>query len=175
MKNSKRHSISLGSADSMTREQAQIELTRIIQQDERQCGIVKKLTAATKPMPQRTMNRHLPRHPALIGTAAELLVAMDLTMRGFEVYRAVSHTAPCDLIFCDDEGARIRVEVKSIEYRNERTPRVCLARNAGKFDVLAIVDREGRIHYRTHNGIGKSILLLPQDSDDFDQQLTRKV
>lgn len=160
-----RRSTKLGPAESLTREQAQRILTAMIEEDHQQYGIVRNLNAATKARESSPMNGSIPIHPGHIGSAAEMLVAADLTMRGYDVYRAVSPTAASDLIFCDETGARVRVEVKSVEYRKERSPRVNVSRNAGKFDVLAAVDSKGQIHYRTHNGIGKTVIFFSENSD----------
>lgn len=48
-----------------------------------------------------------------IGAMNELLVCADLTRRGYHVFRAVSPSAPCDLMMLSPAGDKLRVEVKT--------------------------------------------------------------
>ena len=75
----------------------------------------------------------------------ELLVSADLMRRGFHVYRALAPGSPCNLVMLR-AGVLERVEVRAVV----RTPSGKLMRPnvAGKnFDVLALVERDGTIHY----------------------------
>lgn len=79
---------------------------------------------------------------------AELTVAADLLSKGFDVYRPLNPESACDLVYADAEKL-IRVEVKFVQTGGEQRLRTDLRRNAGKFDVLAIVNELGRIEYTT--------------------------
>jgi hypothetical protein len=46
------------------------------------------------------------------GAISELVVAVDLTRKGFEVFRAVDPSASCDLLALKD-GVVVRVEVRT--------------------------------------------------------------
>lgn len=74
---------------------------------------------------------------ATVGTLAELRVAVDLLLKGYEVFRAVSSACSCDLAILKN-GKLLRVEVKTGAYYNGK-----LYANKGKihqYDILAIVD-----------------------------------
>ena len=79
--------------------------------------------------------------PGTMGAIGELRVSTDLMMRGFEVFRAMSPCASCDLIVIKD-GRQLRVEVRTAtrnidgsRYRQARPP----AKDAGRQDVYAWV------------------------------------
>jgi hypothetical protein len=76
-----------------------------------------------------------------LGAFSELLVCADLTARGWDVYRAQTPDAPFDLV--GYFGDRLwRVEVKGRRRpRNGRKPHWPAA---GRFDLLAMVDRGAR-------------------------------
>lgn len=57
---------------------------------------------------------------SVLGAANELLVAADLTLRGYAVYRAVSPSAPFDLVAVKGE-AILRVEVRASRERSDGT------------------------------------------------------
>jgi Holliday junction resolvase-like predicted endonuclease len=80
------------------------------------------------------------------GAVSELLVSADLMARGFEVFRAVSHAASCDLIAMRD-GETIRVEVKSADQTETGRYSRNLKLRRGAYDVLAVVSSHGRITY----------------------------
>lgn len=164
-----RRTIALGREEDLTREQAEQMLKNIIDRDVEQFEAVRFLSATTKPKQQRRVKPDGNLTPGAIGSIAEYAVAIDLMERGFHVYKAMSPQSACDLMVCDAAGNfRLRIEVKSAEYRQGRAICVNVQRNAGKFDVLAILTNEGSILYRTHNGIGN----LLGFSADIDQQLT---
>lgn len=83
--------------------------------------------------------------PGDIGAIAELLVSADLLARGYEVFRAVSQNASCDLVI--HRGGRLwRVEVKT----GKNTPGggVCYPRGVpNHYDLLAGVIWPGTIIY----------------------------
>lgn len=84
------------------------------------------------------------------GAASELIVAVDLLHKGYEVYRAVVHTTSCDLAMGKRGGPLWRVEVKTAlpSFKRDGTPRLGTQPNWGYFDVLAYVHTDGRIVYR---------------------------
>lgn len=93
---------------------------------------------------KREYRKHNPYHgPSLpsgsVGAVSELVVAADLLERGFEVYRALSPAAPCDLAILRD-GRLLRVEVTSGRRRiggGISRPQ----KDRLKFDILAVVVR----------------------------------
>jgi hypothetical protein len=84
--------------------------------------------------------------PGSIGAAHEMLVCVDLLRRGYHVYRSVSPSAIFDLVvFRGDE--MLSVEVTTGRY----SPQGGIAhspKDSSKFDVLAVVMRDGKIIYQ---------------------------
>jgi len=86
------------------------------------------------------------RSTATVGAIGELRVCVDLMGRGFDVFKAVSPSCPCDLaVLCNGELAQFEVRTG---YRSHVTgkswshaPKDC------KADVFAIVYKDG-IEYR---------------------------
>jgi hypothetical protein len=82
------------------------------------------------------------------GMVSELIVAADLTRRGFHVFRALSSAAPFDLVAHKD-GETLRVEVTTGQYQyhalryNVQKDNRC---NAGVFDLLAVMC-DGKVYY----------------------------
>jgi hypothetical protein len=152
-----RRTVTLGREGDLTREEAERMLKNIIDRDVEQFEAVRFLSAATKPKQQRRIKPDVDLTAGVIGSIAEYAVAIDLMERGFHVYKAMCPQSACDLMVCDATGEfRLRIEVKSAEYRQGRVA-VNVRRNAGKFDVLAILTNDGSILYRTHNGIGNPL------------------
>ena len=82
------------------------------------------------------------------GAAHELLVSYDLILKGYDVYRAVSHNAVCDLIAIKD-GRVLRVEVTTAYNYVRKDGTKCKGYNkhdTARYDVLAVVN-EGSIEY----------------------------
>jgi len=153
----------------MSEADARKMLKGIIDRDAEQFETVHFLTALSKPKQKRRMFAGTELHPLQIGSIAEYLVSVDLMQRGLYVYKAMCPSSASDLMISDMNGDfRMRVEVKSAEYRADRTAFVDVARNCGKFDILAIVLKDGAIHYRGHDEIGRSRILL----SNIDHQLT---
>lgn len=89
-----------------------------------------------------------------VGAMNELLVASDLLRRGYEVYRAMSPAASCDLLVLRDGVLAGRVEVRTT--RRDSTgvlQRRVTTADRGRFDVLALVEPNGAIHYRGLDGV----------------------
>jgi hypothetical protein len=81
------------------------------------------------------------------GAVAELLVSADLLRRGYEVFRSVSQTASCDMVALRD-GRCVRIESRMGRYRNDGTVTTPSAqRDAGRFDVMAVLTPDQEIHY----------------------------
>lgn len=157
-----RFTIALGSTQNISKDEAQKQLTALIEKDRLQ------YRAAFAVGPMAIAKQQRPKGQKLsaveIGSVGELLVCADLLAKGFPTYRSVSHVAPCDILFMDGEKV-VRVEVKNVEYQEGRHARVVLRRNMGQFDVLAIIERDGTITYRAHNGIGYPIIHLSNSPD----------
>lgn len=83
-----------------------------------------------------------------IGAVHELWVSADLLARGYEVFRSVSQCASCDLVALRD-GQAIRVEVRSAKrsLATGKLDKPITAKDRGRYDVAAFVERNGRITY----------------------------
>jgi hypothetical protein len=81
-----------------------------------------------------------------IGAAGELLVAIDLMARGWDVYRNLAGSG-CDLMAWK-AGAAIRIEVKTNEWSNygvfKKYPGCILAVVPGSGDIRYYTAEEGR-------------------------------
>jgi len=93
-----------------------------------------------------------------VGAIKEILVATDLLKRGWEVYRAMSPAAGCDLVAIRGPLVR-RVEVKSAGRKIGKLRRnTWLFSNKrlrwDRYDVLALVDHDQEIYYRTVDIVG---------------------
>jgi len=81
-----------------------------------------------------------------VGAIGELRVSMDLLIKGFEVFRAVSPSCSCDLAILRN-GILLRVEVRT-GYEIPKTGKMVFNQvKNNKADVLAIVLRD-RIVYQ---------------------------
>ena len=80
------------------------------------------------------------------GAAGELVVAADLMAMGWDVYRALSPAAPCDLVILR-KGRVLRIEVRT-GYRvaDGSVRAVEQPQDAGRYDVKAIIV-DGDISY----------------------------
>ena len=89
---------------------------------------------------------------ATVGAVHKLLAAVDLMRRGYVVFQAIAPSSACDLAILTSFTGRemLRVQVKS----GYRTSGGTLAYPVGKqerslrrFEILAVVERSGRITY----------------------------
>ena len=85
-------------------------------------------------------------NPGDLGALSELRVCVDLAERGYSVFRALSPSAPCDLIALAPDGAVLRVEVKT-GYRGLRHGSEGPISARSVYDVLAIAHPDG-VEYR---------------------------
>lgn len=86
--------------------------------------------------------------PSALGAMNELAVAADLMRRGYEVFRALSPASPCDLLALKG-SLLMRVEVRSVTRDADGSLRKVISkRDHGRYDVAALVERSGQIHYR---------------------------
>lgn len=94
--------------------------------------------------PPQNASHLLPLGRAQVGGWAELLVAAELTRRGWHVFRAVCDHAPCDLLAIDPEGCIQRVEVTTgVETKRGLSyPK----HHQSAYDVLVVVTTKG-IHF----------------------------
>ncbi len=89
------------------------------------------------------------------GAAGEMVVIADLLHRGYEVWRAVSGQAACDLV-TEIDGKLYKVEVRSVARQIDGTPnspggRTMLSRKG--HHILAVVDRAtGSVRYFAGDG-----------------------
>ncbi|MHC4952094.1 MAG: PDDEXK-like family protein, partial [Planctomycetota bacterium] len=82
-----------------------------------------------------------------VGAASELVVSLDLMLKGYDVFRALSPMCSCDLIAFAN-GDIYRVEVRTA-HRNLFTKKIASARRSGeeeKHDIYAqvIYDEHGK-------------------------------
>ena len=78
--------------------------------------------------------------PATTGAISELRVAVDLLARGYDVFRALSPNAPCDLAVLR-EGKLIKIEVRTCHVSSTGKPYKTLSRkdNPNNIDHYARV------------------------------------
>lgn len=98
---------------------------------QRFCSDTCKDNKPDDPPTQTVIRRKGPAKPSLatcaglsIGTTGaigELRVSVDLLIKGYEVFRAVSHSCSCDLIAIKQSRA-LRIEVRTTSYRKDGTP-----------------------------------------------------
>lgn len=81
-----------------------------------------------------------------IGGTAEMFVCADLLRRGIPTYRAITAHSSADLV-ADLNGTLCRIEVKSAR-RNVNGTLSYSAPMPERFDILALVDRQGVVEYR---------------------------
>jgi hypothetical protein len=89
--------------------------------------------------------------PVVNGLMGELTVCLDLTRHSIEVFRPLNPFSSCDLLAITSQGIK-RVEVKYAAVVGGRHG-ADLTRNMGRFDLLAVVDIAGRVHYFKSNGV----------------------
>lgn len=137
----------IGIVSEMTEAKARSMLRELIAADNRiATGVFAEKTGI---IPRTVKRGDLADTTMVKGAMAEMAVAMDLMLKGWDVFRPVSVTATCDLIGVKGPDT-IRFEVKSASVVGISNPRFrCdLRRNLGKFDVVAIcVFATGEIHY----------------------------
>lgn len=111
------------------------------------CGDACARTAYQARYKEDNPARERPLSTGTAGALSELIVACDLMKRGFHVFRALSPSCECDLAILRDGSFR-RVEVTT-GYIYGPSGKVMVApHKAERYDVLAIVLREGEIVYR---------------------------
>lgn len=80
------------------------------------------------------------------GIVHELVVCIDLLRKGFEVFKAVSGSATCDLAVLKN-GKLWRVEVTTA-YRTLSGGTLFNIHEESKYDLFALVFKDGEIQYR---------------------------
>ena len=81
-----------------------------------------------------------------VGAVGEMRVAIDLLVKGYEVFRSISPNSSCDLIVCKN-GDVYRIEVRTGR-PNLNGELVCTRKGLLEGDVLATIDHSGRIIYK---------------------------
>lgn len=77
------------------------------------------------------------------GAWAELLVAVDLIGRGYEIFTAAYGSSSCDMLALR-EGKTLRVEVKLGQWNGSKHTASINSDRRKSFDLLAIVARDGK-------------------------------
>lgn len=97
---------------------------------------------------RKTGRLFLPIPSGTIGALHELVICADLMRRGWNVFRAMSPSCPCDLIVYRSESPLFRVEVRTAQRRADgevyRQPNTW---EIGRYDVRALVCHDGEIIY----------------------------
>lgn len=146
--NARNHSRTLGFVSEMPPEKAKEVLRQIIKIEDHQTNSLDSLIHSAHVIDPIAFRLEIQKRTAHItGSIAEMIVAADLLSRGFEVCKPIDQFASFDLLYMDDLRA-VRVEVKVAEFDSRGIPNCDLTRNLEKFDVLAIVDKTGAVHYR---------------------------
>lgn len=83
-----------------------------------------------------------------VGALSELLTSVDLLLKGYEVFRAISPACSCDLAVLKNHKL-LRVEVRTGFYRGTKLCVNTASIGGSKYDILAIVDLvKNQIIYR---------------------------
>jgi len=74
-----------------------------------------------------------------VGAVSELVACVDLMKKGYDVFRAVSPSCPCDLIIRKG-GLTFRVEVRTAQkLLNGKFSYPCTKKDEGRSDIFALV------------------------------------
>jgi hypothetical protein len=110
----------------------------------KQMVLAAKIDNAIRPRPQRLKGRHSAGAIYLSsgqqGAISEMLVSVDLMARGWDVFRAVSPHASCDLVAVNGQRA-LRVEVTGSDRRGDKI------KERHRWDVLAMVHNGTSVIY----------------------------
>ena len=97
-----------------------------------------------------------------LGAANEMLVSADLLKQGYEVFRALSGHASCDLLAMRDsivERVEVRTAFPSRTTKKDGTLYIPVTQSQlDKFDTLAIVHLDGSISYLRHEDVKSEVM-----------------
>lgn len=79
-----------------------------------------------------------------VGTVGELLVSADLLLKGYEVYRALSPSASCDILALQN-GNIYKFEVRTGYYKNDKI--LYGVQNVKAPNIAVITFSDNKIHY----------------------------
>lgn len=166
----KKTRVMLGKLPEISREQARQKLDEIISRDTRIRGQLRPVLRSDLCVdtPWGAFNTQAAKAQSR-GAISELIVTVDLLAKGIQVYRAVSPGAPCDLLALLPDGSTLRLEVKTGKTGTDGEIYADITRNAGKFDVLAVVAEDGRPRYRAATQI--SDLCRPLIGGESDESI----
>lgn len=147
----KTHRVILGYVDELSEAQAKKAFRLAIQHNDEERGAHLNL----KNLPSRRIvalpvqsHRANGLKPGQVGAIAELAVSAAMLAKGLEVYRAVNPHAPFDLVYVDG-GRLVRVEVKcAVVTTSGRIRCPTLHRQAGAFDILAVLMPDGSVRFK---------------------------
>ena len=80
-----------------------------------------------------------------VGAIHELIVCCDLMRKGFDVYRSLSQSCPCDLAVVKD-GKLLRIEVTTA-HKSSTGKNLHPSKDTDNFDILALAFHDGKIEY----------------------------
>lgn len=137
------------------------ELYRAIYGTQKYCSPTcrKVATVRTYSVPAET--RLYGISPSTLGTLREMLVAIDLMRRGFDVFKAMSPNSPCDLVALRGDSPALRIEVKTA-VQSPVTGKVAVPRPRHNCDLLGLVVGDA-IHYADALGNLSREPIYPQD------------
>lgn len=98
---------------------------------------------ATLPCIVKNPRRPLGHAASTVGMMNEFRVSVDLTSRGYEVFKALDAGASCDLIALKN-GQSFRVQVKTAQAYNLADGGIrlmCDRTRPERYDILAVVER----------------------------------
>lgn len=153
----KRPKIMLGKVSEMTQEEARRKLTLLVAD---QHAATKKISSASRilgglgDLDLSRFDKLRKGHSLRIGKVAEIVVAADLLVAGYEVFVSLCPSAVCDML-AQKDGTTSRVEVKYLSAQTVKGSVMhrALHRNIGKFDMLAIVTPDWKIRYIDHDEV----------------------
>jgi hypothetical protein len=105
----------------------------------RQCASVARGNVVSKVAPDVTVS-------GTRGAIGEMLAAVDLLGRGYDVFRSVSPACPCDLVAMKD-GKLLRVEVRMAARNTVTDTLYWSAMDPKRSDVGAVVTDTGSVIY----------------------------
>lgn len=143
----------LGRIEELKEQAARLRMLTLIEETTTQEFFIRSIDQF-KPAPIKVTQPSGPISKAKRGAISEMLVAIDLLARGWEVYRNLDQFGGCDLA-CSLNGRLVRIEVKTIGdvQPGGRIP-LDLTAKVGNFDVLAMVLRDGSVKYCAASSLG---------------------
>lgn len=125
---------------------------KIKQKNQRFCSLRCQREAYYKTHPTYSYGENLSKHTK--GAITELMVANDLMLKGYEVFRSLSAQCSCDLIIKRRKSNVTKtIEVKTGLYSERDRSKMNFIKNKYEADIFAVVTHEDKkIHYMDLKG-----------------------